>query len=96
MRVMAGEPPVTEAPLLVMEERTPDAAGRDMPEGLTLDVVGHLLQATAGLRLAIPRQTALGEDLLLAMAAPLPAMEGERWAARRARLVAEQPPVTEK
>ena len=92
MRVEAGEPPataahsrivvqrapVTEGRLLVMEERTLDAARRDMQEEPTRVVAQEPPPAVAGLPLAIQQHTVGGEEQQR-VTAPLPAMEGQQW-----------------
>ena len=108
MRVGAREPPataahsliaverapVTEGPRLVMEERTLDAAGRDMQEEPTRVVAQEPPPATPGLLLAIAQQPVRGEQQLVT--APLPAMEGRpRGAVPQPPAVAGRPLVME-
>ena len=93
--IVVALPPVTEGPLLVMEEPTLDAAGRDMQEEPTRVVAEEPRQATAGLLLAIAQHTVGGEERQL-VTAPLPAMEGQPWVAvQEPPAVAGRPLVTE-
>jgi hypothetical protein len=80
--IVVERAPVTEGRLLVMEERTLDAAALppDMQEEHPRVVAQEAPPATAGLLLAIPPHTVGGEERQR-VTAPLPAMEGQPWVA---------------
>ena len=93
--IMVEQAPLTKGRLLVMEERTLDAAGRDTREEPTRVGAQEPPPATAGLLLAIQQHTVGGEEQQR-VTAPLPAMEGQpRVAVPQPPAVAGRPRVME-